>query len=440
MEYFFTTKQLNRRQARWSEFLSAFDFEIQHRPGSLNGRADALSRRVDLMEGRNEENRPLLRLAALEDCEPVWSDAHIIEQIKLCIDEDPTLQPILAFLKGGLKKSPHDIRRRFQEYNLIDGILRFKDMIYVPNDDELRRQILRSRHDAPAAGHQGRAKTLELVTRIFYWPTIRRYVHRYVDGCDLCQRSKATRHPRYGLLQPIPAAHAPWKRVSTDFVVKLPQSKGYDSILVVVDKNTKLAHFVPTKETIDSNDTASLYLNNVWKYHGMPDEVISDRGSVFVSKFMRRLCELLKIQPSPTTAFHPQGDGQTERVNQVIEQFLRMCTTKRQDNWADLLPLAEFAYNNACHSATGFSPFYATYGYHPALSFSIPTTSTVPAAEDRVRHLQQVHEELKTMIMIAGEQAKRNYDRGVQLQPNFQPGDKVLLRHENIATTEPIIN
>ena len=173
--------------------------------------------------------------------------------------------------------------------------------------------------------------------------------------------------------------------------------------MVVVDKNTKLAHFIPTKETINSNGIASLYLHNVWKHHGTPDEVISNRGIVFVSKFMRRLCQLLQIQPSSTTAFHPQADRQTKRVNQVVEQSLRMFTTKRQDDWANLLPLAEFAYNNVCHSATGFSPFYATYGYYPSLSFSTPTTSTVPAAEDRIRHLHEVHEDLKIMIAFAEE-------------------------------------
>jgi transposase InsO family protein len=437
LEYFLTTKQLNRRQARWSEFLSAFDFEIQHRPGSLNGRADALSRRIDLMEGKSQEQRPLLRLAALESCQLVWDDDRILKRLKVATAEDSMLQPILAIFNKDSHQISGDMRRRLQAYTFNDGVLRFQDRIYVPEDEELQRQILRSRHDAPAAGHQGRAKTLELVTRSFYWPTLRRYVHRYVDGCDICQRSKPTHHARYGLMQPIPAAHAPWKRISADFIVKLPISGGYDSVMVVVDKNTKLGHFIPTNESIDSQKTASLYLHHVWKHHGTPEEVISDRGPVFVSKFMKRLSDLLRIKPSPTTAFHPQADGQTERVNQVLEQFLRMFTTRRQDDWAELLPLAEFAYNNASHSATGFSPFYATYGYHPSFSFMTPTSSTVPAAEDRVLLLQQVHEELKTMIQMAGEQAKRMYDKTVKMQPTFQVGDKVLLQHDNIATTAP---
>ena len=117
---------------------------------------------------------------------------------------------------------------------------------------------------------------MDLVARTFYWPTLRRYVNRYVDGCDLCQRYKSTRHSPYGLLQPIPTANAPWKRVTTDFIVKLPSSGGFDAIMVVVDKNTKLAHFILTTETINSNETAMLYLHHVWKHHGTPNEMISN--------------------------------------------------------------------------------------------------------------------------------------------------------------------
>jgi hypothetical protein len=237
----------------------------------------------------------LLRLAALEAVIPVWTDAHILDRIKALLREDVKLKPILAFFENNPEMAPANIRHRFKAYSFKDGLLRFEDTIIVPDDEELRRQILRSRHDVPTAGHQGRAKTLNLVARDFYWPTLCRYVHRYVDGCDLCQRSKPTHHARYRLLQPIPAAKSPWKRVTVDFIVKLPKSKGHDSILVVVDKNTKLAHFIPTNESIGANATATLYLHYVWKLHGTPQEIISDRGAMFVSKFMKRLCQLLCI-------------------------------------------------------------------------------------------------------------------------------------------------
>ena len=202
----------------------------------------------------------------------------------------------------------------------------------MPDDEELRRKILRSRHDAPALGHQGRAKTLELVSRTFYWPILCQYIHCYVNGYDICQRSKSIHYAQYRLMQPISLAHAPWKRIFVDFIVKLSISCGYDSVMVVVDKNTKLSHFIPTKETIDSQDTALLYLHHIWKHHGTPNEVISNCGQVFVSKFMTRLLELLCIKPSPSTAFHLQRDDQTESINQVLKQYLRMFTSRCQDN------------------------------------------------------------------------------------------------------------
>jgi len=285
----------------------------------MNGRADALSRRSDVTEAGIQESKPFLKLAALESCDSVWTDQRILEHIRVKTPQNPTLQPILAYFTNGPNMAPTDIRRRFQSYTFSNGILYFQNTIFVPNDEEIRRQILRSRHDAPAAGHQGCAKTLDLVMRTFYWPSLRRYVYRYVDGCDTCQRSKPSHHAPYGLLQPIPAAEAPWKRITADFIVKLPISVGYDSILVVVDKNTKLGHFIPTNETIDSSGADNLYLHHVWRYHGIPNEIISDRGSVFISKFMKRLYELLRIRPCPSTAFHPQSDGQTEHVNQVLE-------------------------------------------------------------------------------------------------------------------------
>ena len=286
----------------------------------MNGRAYALSRRIDLMQTECKTDQPLLRLAALESSSPVWSDDHILERVRKAITEDVTLEPLLTYFND-TSKLPANIRHRFEDYTFTDQILRFQNMVYVLDDEELRRQILRSRQDAPAAGHQGQAKTLELVTRTFYWPTVRLYNNRYVDGCDNCQRSKPTHHSPYGLMQPIPTAHAPWKRISIDFIVNLRISKGYDSVMVVVDKNAKLDHFISTNESINSQETTSLFLQHVWKHDGTPEEVISNRGPLFISKFMTRLCELLRIKPSPMTTFHPQANGQTERINQTLEQI-----------------------------------------------------------------------------------------------------------------------
>jgi hypothetical protein len=263
--------------------LSAFNFAIHHRPGSLNGRVDVLSRRLDVTDGAEEEPRPFLRLAALEGVEPVWTDAHILAQIKTMLREDSKLRPILAFFESNPEAAPADIRRRFQAYTWEDGLLRFEGAVFVPDHEELRRQILRSRHDALAAGHQGRAKTLELVSWDFYWPTLCRYVHRYVDGCDTCQRSKPTHHARYGLLQPIPAADAPWKKVTVDFIVKLPMSSGYDSILVVVDKNTKLAHLFLRRKPLVLMARRHYIYNTYGNFTALPRTLFPTKG-LFLSQ------------------------------------------------------------------------------------------------------------------------------------------------------------
>jgi len=155
-----------------------------------------------------------------------------------------------------------------------------------------------------------------------------------------------------GELQPIPVPETRWEVVSVDFIVELPEAHGYDAIMCVVDSLSKRAHFIPTNTTITSLGTARLFLANSWRLHGLPRSVISDRGPQFVSEFTRELYRLLGIQLAATTAYHPQADGQTERVNQELEQYLRLFVSGRQDDWDELLPMAEFQYNNHVHSAT----------------------------------------------------------------------------------------
>jgi Chromo (CHRromatin Organisation MOdifier) domain len=224
-----------------------------------------------------------------------------------------------------------------------------------------------------------------------------------------------------------------------DFIVELPPSQGFDAVYACVDRLTKMAHFVPTYSDVTSEQTADLYLRNVFKMHGLPDDVVSDRGTQFVSKFSRRLLELLDVKGNRSTAYHPESDGQTERVNQTLEQYLRIYCDFHQDDWSQLLPLAEFAYNNARNSSTGMSPFYANYGYHPRASLKVQPRSDQrnPAAEDLANHLKQVHEELRWNLGQAQERYKKNFDRKANPAPPFVVGDLVWLNRKNIATTRP---
>jgi len=182
-------------------------------------------------------------------------------------------------------------------------------------------EIIRNHHDEPISGHPGRFKTVKLVTRNYWWPAIVSDVRKYVEGCEHCQRTKNFPAKPRGLLSPNRIPERNWQWISVDLITQLPPSLGYDAILVIVDRLSKLIRLAATNGGVTSEGIARLFRDKVWKDFGLPEGILSDQGSQFVSNFMRDLNKLLGIQTNISTAYHPQTDGQTERVNQEIEQY-----------------------------------------------------------------------------------------------------------------------
>lgn len=423
--WFTETKVYNRRQARWAEKLAKYDFVIHFRPGAQGGKPDALSRRPDYVaENKVTQPTPFLR--------PEQIDTTEMEIGTVGLGDDDLKQAIQEAQESDLAMEKGDMER-------VDGLWLKGGRVYIPANQEIKLRILKAHHDGRTAGHLGQDKTLDLIAREYTWPGIRKFVNEYVRTCDTCARNKTSRRRRHGQLNPLPIPNGPWKSVSMDFVVQLPPSQGYDAIYVCVDRFTKMAHFVPTRSEIAAEGTADLYLRNVFKNHGLPEDIVSDRGTQFVAKFARRLLELLDVKGNRSTAYHPQSDGQTERTNQMMEQYLRIYCDYHQDDWSQLLPLAEFAYNNAKNVSTGVSPFYANYGYHPRATLKIlPSENNEnPAAEAYVNKVRRVHEELRTTLEQAQEKYKANFDRKTDPAPEFKVGDLVWLNRRNIETTRP---
>ena len=220
------------------------------------------------------------------------------------------------------------------------GLMYVYGLLCVPNNESLYPTILHVHHHNPAAGHPSRAATYELVSRNYWWPGMRKTIARYLNNCDTCARIKPSRHALYGLLKPLQVPVVRWSSVSMDFITGLPESKppgsktsgisnsssntrGFNAILVVVDWLTKMAHYIPTREDTNSEQVARLYFDNIFRLHGLPDSIISDRGTQFTSVFSQTLCKLVVITQNHSTSFHPQTDDQTERVNAILEQYLR---------------------------------------------------------------------------------------------------------------------
>ena len=211
---------------------------------------------------------------------------------------------------------------------------------------------------------------MKRVQRDYDFPNLKGLVRTVIGECDMCIRSKATRHKPYGELQPVPLKDRAWKSVSMDFIVKLPPSTDpvtgivYDSIMVCVEQLTKFAKFQPFKETMTAVQTAQLVDRTIFSQHGLPEELITDRDKLFTSHFWKSFTQQLGVQHKTSTAYHPQTDGRTERLNQVLEQYLRCYVNFEQDNWVSLLPGAEFAYNSLDNEDMKMSPFYTNYGYN----------------------------------------------------------------------------
>ena len=330
-----------------------------------------------------------------------------------------------------------------------DDLLFVKGRWYVPSNKELKNKILKAEHDSRVAGHFGQFKTLERIKANFYWPKMDQEVEEYVRSCDSCQWNKATRHKKYGQLDPLDIPNRPWDDISMDFIVGLPESSGHTKIWVVVDRFSKMAHFIPLSTDTPMKEIANIFLREIWRLHGLPNSVVSDRDSRFQSKFWLCVMELLDVDVRMSTAFHPQTDGQTERVNQILEQYLRSYCSYQQDDWAELLPLAEHAYNSAVSESTKFSPFEANYGFSPRtnwLEMKKPKQMNT-AGSDLYKGWTSLWQEMRENLERAQVRQRKWYDKKHLPAPEYNTledvaagrakvADKVMLNRHNIKNQE----
>ena len=290
------------------------------------------------------------------------------------------------------------------------------------------------------AGYFGIDKTRELISWKYYWPSLRKDVKAYIKGCDVCLALKAVKHKPYSNLQALPVSTYQWKDLSMHFVTGLPISthrkgKSYDSILVIVNRLTKMVHYEPVKVTIDAPGLAEVILDVVVRHHGLPDSIVSDRGSLFTSKFWSSLCYFLGIKRRLFTAFHLQTDGQTERQISTMEAYLRAFVNFEQNDWARLLPMAEFAYNNAKNASSGHTPFKLNCGYHPRMSYKedVDPRSKSKSADELSAELRELMIVCRENLHHAQELQKRAHDKGVKPR-SYAPDDKVWLNTKYIKT------
>jgi hypothetical protein len=367
--------------------LLGYNYNVDYKKGKENRVADALSR-VKL------QLQALFGSAAI----PAW----ISDVIQSYINDDKC-KTLLAKLAVDQNAE--------ENYTLNNGILRYKKKIVLGDDKELRTKIISSFHTSEMGGHSGERATYHRVQLVFYWTGMRKDIAIFTRGCPICQINKPE-HTKYpGKLQPLHVPDMAWTHISMDFVECLPTSNNKDLILVVVDRFTKYAHFIAMKHPITVKLVAQAFTDNIFKLHSLPMVIVTDRDRIFTSRLWQDLFKALGIKLHMSTSYHPQTDGQTERVNQCLETYLRCMPFAQPKKWHSWLSMAEWWYNSSFHTSLKMTPFQALYGFPP------PQVAEIFLADDTV-------EDVVTMI-------QRRQEANATIKENLKQAQERMVHFAN---------
>ena len=405
LKYLQSKGTLSPRQARWSEFLSAYDYVWVYKKGNTMI-ADALSRMPTsacAVVHKADSQSPLYKAIAEATAKDKWFE------------------------------KPANVR------NLVKrGQCWYKgSKLVVPK--AVRVQLLEELHDAPYSGHRGVTKTVELVAKFYWWPKMRSEIQHHVRTCATCQFTKSRLVKPGGQLQPLPIPEDRWEAIAMDFITDLPCTKsGKDAILVFVDRLTRMVLFAPCTKDIDALGTAKLLRDYVFCNHGLPRSIVSDRDPRFTSKVWTELMRLLGTRLDMSSAFHPQTDGLTERYNRVLEEYLRSYVSATYDDWDEWLALAQFAVNNSKQESLQATPFFLNFGRHPRTPSTLVSQCDMPGAEEFASSLHEAISRAKSALQAAQQRQKATAD-GKRRHVEFTVGEEVALDARNLTlrTTGP---
>jgi hypothetical protein len=385
--------------------LLGYSYEIVYKPGNQNRVADALSRIHDSPQ------------AFLAITIPHF---EFLNKLKADLKDDPEFQSLVQ----KILQNPS----LYDKFQVLDDLLFYQGKLYIPTQSRFKHMLLEEFHSSTIGGHSGIHKTLGRLRENVYWEGMHKDVNEFVKNCLVCQETKIPPHLPYGLLQPLPLPTAVWEDISLDFIIGLPSFQTYTVVLVVVDRFSKAAHFGMLPHNFTAHKVADLFADMVFKHHGMPKSIVSDRDAIFLSQFWQQLFKNCGTTLRMSSAYHPQSDGQIEIVNKALQQYLRCFVNAQPKAWGKFLHLAEWHYNTTTHASTGFSPFHVVFGKPPpAIPQYIAGSSRLEAVDTTLTTRDDILETLKKKLQKA-QTAMKFYADKRRLQHPFKEGDLVLVK------------
>ncbi len=389
LEYMRSAKGLSPRQARWALFFTRFHFTVTYRPGTKNTKADALSRQAESVEHSSP-----------------------FENI---IPEKILLAPVQWDIMTAITHANRQIQPPECSANLV----------FVP--EPFHQPLLNQVHTSRSSGHPGITATEHLLWNRFWWPTLLTDAAKFIHNCHICSTTKSLRQLPAGLLQPLPTPRLPWSHVAIDFITDLPNSQCNTTILTIVDRFSKVCRLIPLPKLPTSLETAELLCNQVFRYYGLPNDIVSDRGPQFTSRIWSAFLKSLNVNISLTSGYHPQSNGQTERLNQEVIRFRRSYCQQQQTEWSRYLMWAEYAQNSLTKPATGMTPFKCILGFQPPMFPWSGEPTELPSITEWLQRSEEVWDRAHTHLLRAVRRQELQANQHRRSGPVYQSGQWVWL-------------